>query len=175
MMTATPTLQPAPSQTPEKGPGVIRPKLFLPLAIKPQVLGENHTVCKAYRISPPASVSQPADNLYNIYRFTAVTTTYASILQNYAGTGSILIWGVEEDNCAKSDTMKLKFTGGVDIVTPNTGYEIIYYGFFEPGKDYVFAVYTRVNLSPQVYTLTWRPVSTQNNSSNTKSISVIEH
>ncbi len=152
-------ITPAPSQTPETGPGVPRPRLYLPYILKAQKLGDNHEACTAYRVSPPATVSQPADNSYNIYRFTAITTTYAAILENYATAGSILIWQVEEDNCARSNTTKLKFAGGVDIVSPNTGYEVTFYGFFEPGQDYVVAVYTKKdNLTPKIYTLTLRPV-----------------
>ena len=153
----TPTLPP-PSQTPETGPVLPRPRLYLPYVLKAQKLGDNHAVCTAYRVSPPFTVSQPADNAYNIYRFTAVTTTYAAVLENYAAVGSILIWQVEEDMCAKSEEMRLKFVGGVDIVSPNTGYEVTFYGFFEPGKDYVMAVFTRRELTPKVYTLTLRPV-----------------
>jgi Carbohydrate family 9 binding domain-like len=153
-------ITPVPSQTPETGPGLPRPRLYLPYVLKAQRLGDNHEVCTAYRISPPATVSQPADNAYNIYRFTAITTTYASILENYATTGSILIWKIEEDSCAKTNTTKLKFVGGVDIVSPNTGYEVTFYGFFEPGKDYVAVVYTpKDNLTSKIYTLTLRPVA----------------
>ena len=150
---------PVPSQTPEAGPGLPRTNYYLPYVSKAQKLGDNHSVCDAYRVSPPVTVSQPADNTYNIYRFTAISTTYGTILENYASTGSILIWQIEEDNCVASNTMKLKFVGGVDIVTPNVSYEVTYYGFFEPEKTYVLAVYTKGKLSTQAYRLTLRAVA----------------
>lgn len=160
--TSTGTVTPmVPSQTPETGPGIVRPKLYLPAVFKPQTLGNNHTVCTAYRVSPPVTLSQPPDNLYNIYRLTATATTYAAILENYSSTGSILIWELEEDSCVTSSTVKLKFVGGVEIVRPKTGYEVTFYGFFEPNKEYVLAVYTRGALSSQPYTLTLRSVATQ--------------
>ena len=149
-----------PSQTPESGPGRLIYKQHLPNVQKAQPPpGSNHTVCSAYRITPPTTVSQPADNLYNIYRFTAITTTYAAILQSYASTGSVLIWQIDEDDCANSNTMKLNFSGGVEIISPNVGYEVTFYGFFVPGKEYVVTLYTKGKLTTQPYTLMWRSVS----------------
>ena len=157
---ATPTRTPLPSQTPETGPGRLVYKQHLPIAVKPQApIGNIHTVCDAYRITPPTTVSQPADNIYNIYRFTAITNTYAAILEQYASTGTVLIWQVENDDCTNSKTMKLNFAGGVEIVSPNVGYEVTFYGFFVPGNEYVIALYTKGKLTTQPYKLTWRSVS----------------
>jgi hypothetical protein len=108
---------------------------------------------------PPSQVTQLADNVYNIYQFTARTSTYAAILERYNTVGSLLVWQVEQDACAQTNTMRLRFLGGIELVTPNVSYEVRYYGFFVPGQKYVMALFTKGALSSEPYTLTLKELN----------------
>lgn len=115
----------------------------------------NHTVCTAAWIGPPTTLSQPADNTFNIYRFTASTVSYTVVINDYATTGQLLLYRITADTCATNGTMSVSFSRA----TPVTGssFQITFANAFILGQQYLLAVNTTGALTNQPYTMTIQP------------------
>lgn len=113
---------------------------------------DNHTACTAFRIVPPATLSQPASNAFNIYRFTAAAPFATVIISNYATDGQLLLYLITADNCATNNTMSLSFIRSATIAqgTSTTTFS----NALLAGQQYLLAVNTTGALTNQFYTLT---------------------
>jgi hypothetical protein len=135
--------------------GVFTPyRSLLPTTTKGWPLA-NHTACTAFVISPPATVSQPANATFNIYRFTAVTASYTVVLSNYATTGQLLLYRIINDACAIDGTMSVSFIGSA-LIAGQT-FQTTFANAFSPGQQYLLAVNTTGALTNAFYAITIRP------------------
>lgn len=135
--------------------GVFTPHRSLMPAVTKVWLPANHTACSAFRVTLPASVSQPANNAFNIYRFTAQTGSYTALLSNYTTSGQLLLYLIENDACATSGIMSVNFIASTPITGPS--FQTTFANTFIPGRDYLLAVYTTGALTNTFYTITIRP------------------
>ncbi len=135
--------------------GAFTPYRSLLPAVTKVWLPVNHTACTAFWVTPPASVSQPANNPFNIYRFTAQTGSYTALLSNYATVGQLLLYLIENDTCAVSGIMSVKFIAAAPITGPS--FQTTFADAFIPGRDYLLAVHTTGALTNAFYTITVRP------------------
>jgi len=112
----------------------------------------NHTACSALVLAPPISISQRANNPFNIYEFTAVDSAYSIAVKDYATTGQLLTYEVIEDACATSGTMTLAFRSETAIASSaQTALNV------SPGKRYLVAVNTTGALTDLLYTISIQP------------------
>lgn len=116
----------------------------------------NHTSCKALVISPPQTVQQPANNAFNIYRFTATTTSYRVSVNNYGTTGRLLLYRITSDNCAANNTLTVVYVKDAGITSP-TSFETAFNNLFTPGQTYLLAVNTTGAFTSQPYSITIQP------------------
>ena len=129
-------------------------RTFLPMAI--DNVFRNHTACAALTVTPPTTVTQPADNNYNIYRFVATTKSYNLILKNYPAKGRLFIYQILADNCASSTTMNLKVITSTATFTKTALYQWSVNNVFTSGLSYLALVYNEA-LSSTNYTLSFLP------------------
>ncbi|MCS6848884.1 MAG: hypothetical protein RMN52_14355 [Anaerolineae bacterium] len=135
--------------------GVFTPHRSLMPVVTKDWVPANHTACTALRVTPPATVSQPANYAFNIYRFTAQAGSYAVLLSNYATTGQLLLYRIVNDACATSGTMSVSFITSVPIAGPS--FQTTFANAFIPGQEYLLAVYTTGALTNAFYTITIQP------------------
>jgi len=117
---------------------------------------DNHSSCTALLVAPPQTVQQPADNVFNIYRFRADATTYRVSISNYATSGRILLYRIAADNCAANGIMSVVYLGEAGI-TSSTSFETAFTNLFTPGQSYLLAVNTTGLLTSQTYNITFQP------------------
>jgi hypothetical protein len=115
---------------------------------------DNHTACKAYVMTPPASVSQPPNNPFNIYRITAQRSTYSVSIINFATQGQLLLYRVTNDRCRTNNTMSVSFIQAIPI--SGASLQTTLAGLIS-GNDYLIAVNVTGAGSNQPYTLAIRP------------------
>jgi hypothetical protein len=149
--TATPPTQPTQTSTPTSPGGTIR-MLYLPIVANSYPL-KNNTRCTAHRITPPTTVSQPADNVFILYLLTATKTDYNAVLKNYDSTGKILVYRVDLNHCLTDGTMVQTLIGGTDIDVGSPNFSADFAGFFVPGRDFLIVIYTTGDLTSAPYTL----------------------
>lgn len=135
--------------------GVFTPYRSLMPVVTKNWVPDNHTACTALRVTPPATVSQPANNPFNIYRFTAQAGSYTALLSSYATTGQLLLYLIENDVCATSGSMSVNFIASASIAGP--AFQTTFANAFIPERDYLLAVYTTGALTNTFYTITIRP------------------
>ncbi len=135
--------------------GVFTPfRTYLPLAMLRYQLN-NHTVCTAEPLTPPATVIQPADQ-FNLYRFTATASSYDFQLQNYPSSGNLIVYQIVADNCASSSSMDVNTIASTGIIAGqplqwSTG------NIMTPGLQYLVFVYNASGSNPALYTLSISP------------------
>lgn len=100
----------------------------------------NHTACTALRVTPPATVMQPPNQPFNIYRFTATSASYAVTLSDYNSAGYLLLYRIKEDQCATDKTISVSFVSSSPVASGNS--QIGLGSAFAPGTDYLLAVQT---------------------------------
>lgn len=142
--TPTPTSQIAP-------PPAIK-RRYLPVVFTPF---DNHARCRAFRISPPTTLSQPPDDPFNMYIFQAVATSYQVRLTDYTyggdATGRLLLYAVAVDNCAVDGTMREILLSDAEIVKDRAN-DATFAGLSH-GGTYLLVVYTRGTPVEQPYTI----------------------
>ncbi len=148
-VTASPTVSPVP--TVATTPGFLVRVAWLPAIANVPPL-TNHTACSALVLAPPASISQRANNPFNIYEFTAVESAYSIAVEDYATTGRLLTYEVAADACATSGTMTLIFRSDKEIVSSAQIALSV-----SPGKRYLVAVNTTGALTDLLYTISIQP------------------
>lgn len=126
--------------------------LYLPIVANSYPL-KNNTRCTAHRITPPTTVSQPADNVFILYLLTATKTDYNAVLKNYDSTGKILVYRVDLNHCLTDGTMVQTLIGGTDIDVGSPNFTADFAGFFVPGRDFLIVIYTTGDLTSAPYTL----------------------
>lgn len=114
-------------------------KSFLALLSRGYPLN-NHTSCTALRVTPPASVIQPPSQAFNLYRFTAASSSYSVALNNYTSTGQLLLYRINADRCATNGTISVTFVRSSPIATGSS--QITLSNLFVGGVDYLLAVQT---------------------------------
>ncbi len=129
--------------------------LHLPLSNQDAPLN-NHGACTALHITPPQVVQQPANNAFNIYRFTATTPTVRVSLANYGTSGSILLYRIVTDNCRVNNTVSVVYLGLVGITSP-TSFETAFNDQLTPGQSYFLVINTIGALTSQPYIITIQP------------------
>ena len=142
--------------------GIFKPaKVYLPALLLKYPLN-NHTSCTALTLSPPATVTQPADQ-NNLYRFTAATSAYQFNVANYPASGVMIVYSILADNCAASSTMSLSapisytyLIAGQPLAQWSPG------NVFAPGQDYLVFVYNSTGSSLAEYTLSIIPQAALN-------------
>ncbi len=155
--TATPTQTPRPTATPTM---VIAPsffvRAFMPILYR---VHDNHTRCTAQVLIPPASVTQPPANTFNMYLFAATVSTYTVRMANYTYggdlTGTLLLYVVESNACATGGGMTERLLSNVPLVKDQrTDATFV---VLSSGRQYLLVVYTRggTNLTP--YTISLSP------------------
>jgi hypothetical protein len=115
---------------------------------------DNHTACTALLMTPPATVSQPANNAFNIYRFTATQPTYGVVLENVTLPARLLLYQLRADNCGATGSMTVSFVSSVNITS--SSFQTTLSGF-NAGSTYLLAVNVTGATSNQFYTITIRP------------------
>ncbi|BCX05480.1 MAG: hypothetical protein KatS3mg053_3418 [Candidatus Roseilinea sp.] len=135
--------------------GVFTPYRSLMPGVAKDWVPANHTACTALRVTPPATVSQPANNAFNIYRFAAQTGSYRVLLSDYATTGQLLLYRITNDACATGGTMSVSFISSVPITGPS--FQTTFANAFTPGQEYLLAIHTTGALTNAFYTITIRP------------------
>lgn len=155
--TATPTQMPRPTATPTMviAPGVFV-RAFMPILYR---VHDNHTRCTAQVLIPPASVTQPPANTFNMYLFAATVSTYTVRMANYTYggdlTGTLLLYVVESNACATGGGMIERLLSNVPLVKDQRT-DALFVGL-SSGRQYLLVVYTRggTNLTP--YTISLSP------------------
>jgi hypothetical protein len=133
--------------------GVFSPfKRFAPLVSNG--LPDNHTACTAWVLTPPASVSQPPNNPFNIYRITARRSSYNLSLVNFTTQGQVLLYRVTNDRCRTNNTMSVSFVGAIPITGASLQTTLTN---LISGNDYLIAVNITGAASNRPYTLTIQP------------------
>jgi hypothetical protein len=137
-----------------------RPTQFTPSKLYAPVIAneaapdlDNHTACTAYAITPPASVTQAADDAFNIYRF-AAATQYQLTITGYASTGELALYRIVDDRCATAGTLSVNLVQESAIISPTfqTTLDAIV-----PGESYLLVVNTTGALTSQAYTIAVAP------------------
>jgi hypothetical protein len=100
----------------------------------------NHTSCTALRFSPPATVIQPPNQPFNLYRFAASNASYKISLSNYASTGQLLLYRINNDQCSTSGTISVIFVRSSLIAAGNT--LVTLDNLLVGGAEYLLAVQT---------------------------------
>jgi hypothetical protein len=129
--------------------------LRMPLLLRDAPLN-NHSVCTALRIAPPQTVQQPADNAFNIYRFTAIAPSLRISLASFGTSGRMLLYRIAVDKCATSGTMTVVYLGEAGITSP-TSFDTAFNNLLTPGQSYLLAVNTTGAFTSQPYTITVQP------------------
>ncbi len=115
----------------------------------------NHTSCTALRISPPATVIQPPNQVFNLYRFTANINANVVTLSNYASAGQLLLYRINSDQCSTNGTISVTFVRNWPIAAGNT--QVTLNGLLVGGAEYLLAVQTTGALSNAPYRLDITP------------------
>jgi hypothetical protein len=100
----------------------------------------NHTACDYLPLNVPDTVSQPANNPFNIYRFTATSSSHIVRTTNYGTTGQLLLYRIKMDACSINGTISLEYLGAQPMsqvaVNQNTLVGLV------AGQSYLFAINT---------------------------------
>lgn len=115
----------------------------------------NHARCRAFRIVPPTTLSQPPDDPFNMYIFQATGSSYRVHMTGYTyggdATGRLLLYAVAVDNCAVDGTMREILLSDAEIVKDRVN-DATFVGL-SPGGTYLLVVYTRGTPVKQPYTI----------------------
>jgi hypothetical protein len=125
----------------------------LPVANRDTSLN-NHTSCTALRITPPQSVSQPPNNAFNIYRFTAAKPSYNVSIQNYRVAGNFAVYRILQDNCATNDSISIATVRSPISIGTSGVFQLALTNAFTPGSAYLVVVNTTGAGSSTRYTIT---------------------
>lgn len=115
----------------------------------------NHTSCTALRVSPPATVIQPPNQRFNLYRFTATRASYAVTIRNYSTTGQLLVYRINADRCAAGGTASVTFLSSTPLASGDTQAGLD--NLFAAGTEYLLAVQTTGALSDLPYRIEISP------------------
>jgi hypothetical protein len=143
----------------ELGP---RPTQFTPSKLYAPVIAneatpdlDNHTACTAYPITPPVSVTQAADDPFNIYRF-AAASQYQVTITGYASTGKLALYRIVDDRCATAGTISVNLVQESTITSPT--FQTTLDGMV-PGESYLLVVNMTGALTSQAYIIAVAPLS----------------
>jgi hypothetical protein len=114
----------------------------------------NHTSCTALRITPPQSVSQPPNNAFNIYRFTATKPSYSMNIQNYRVAGSFAVYRIVQDNCATNDSISIATVRSPIPIGTSGVFQLVLTNAFASGSDYLVVINTTGAGSSLLYRIT---------------------
>ncbi len=114
----------------------------------------NHLACTAYLMAPPASISQPPNNPFNIYRITARRSTYSVSITNFVTQGRLLLYRVVNDRCRTHGTMSVSFIREIPIT--GTSLQTVLSNLVSD-TDYLIAVNVTGAASNRPYTLKIEP------------------
>lgn len=133
-------------------------RAHLPIVLHRYPPLNNHTLCAALFIDPPATLDQAPDNTFNVYRFRATLASYDITIRNYplTATGSLLLRRITSDSCSTTGTMSVASVTNT-VIAPQTTFVWPVRGQFVAGSEYVLIVYTFTGLSANEYTLTVTP------------------
>lgn len=115
----------------------------------------NHTSCTALRVLPPATVNQPPNQPFNLYRFTATSASYTVAMSNYSSAGQLLLYRINADRCAAGGTASVTFLKSNPLAGGNT--VTVFDNLFVAGTEYLLAVQTTGALSETPYRIEIRP------------------
>jgi Carbohydrate family 9 binding domain-like len=119
----------------------------------------NHTRCTALPITPPVTVSQASNQVFNMYAFQAVKPTYNVQIQGYTypgnDEGQVLIYRVVSDACASGGTRVIELVSNARLFR-NSLFDGDFVNTFTPGTSYLLIIYTRGGISAAEYQLTVR-------------------
>jgi hypothetical protein len=150
--TTTATRIPGPTSTPF--PATFRKRSFLPILSQPF---NNHGRCAALPVTPPQAVTQPPNEVFNMYVFSADRANYTVLLRGYTypgnTPGTLLLYRVTENNCDGDGTRELALVSNAELRKGEDA-DLLFVGAFEPGQEYLLIVYTRGGTSNVPYTIT---------------------
>jgi hypothetical protein len=137
--------------------GAFSPKRSLLPVVNNYFPLNNHTSCMALFITPPQTVVQPPNNVFNIYRFVAQSATNSVIVRGYTVAGQLLLYRILADNCALNGTMTVEFVGRPMPITSASQFGVTLTNQFIPGQQYLLAVNTTGAGSSQPYSISVQP------------------
>ena len=133
-------------------------RAHLPIVLHRYPPLNNHTLCAALFLNPPATFDQAPDNTFNVYRFRATSASYDITIRNYplTATGSLLLRRITSDSCGATGTMSVAPVTNT-VIAPQATFVWPVRGQLVAGSEYVLIVYTFTGLSANEYTLTVTP------------------
>lgn len=133
-------------------------RAHLPIVLHRYPPLNNHTLCAALFLNPPATFDQAPDNTFNVYRFRAGSASYDITMRNYpmTATGSLLLRRITADHCSATGTMSVVPVTNT-VIAPQTPFVWPVRGQLVAGAEYVLIVYTFTGLSANEYTVTIAP------------------
>ena len=133
-------------------------RAHLPVALHRYPPLNNHTLCAALFVNPPATFDQAPNNTFNVYRFRATSASYDISIHNYplTATGNLLLRRITSDSCSATGTMSVAPVTNT-VIAPQATFVWPVRGQLAAGSEYALIVYTFVGLSANEYTLTIAP------------------